>query len=73
MLVFAMPKGIIKVISSLTRSFLWKGTSTSHGIFKVAWHKVIKSKSSGGLGLGPSTIKNWLCYLNGYGIWIMEW
>jgi len=39
----------------------------------VAWHKVIKSKSSGGLGLGPSTTKIWLCYLNGYGIWIMEW
>jgi hypothetical protein len=36
MSVFAMPKGIIKVISSLTRFFLWKGTSTSHGIFKVA-------------------------------------
>jgi hypothetical protein len=58
MSVFAMPKGIIKVISSLTRSFLWKGTSTSHGIFKVAWHKVIKSKSSGGLGLGSIHNKN---------------
>jgi hypothetical protein len=58
MSVFAMPKGIIKVISSLTRSFLWKGTSTSHGIFKVAWHKVIKSKSSSGLGLGSIHNKN---------------
>jgi len=58
MSVFAMPKGTIKVISSLTRSFLWKGTSTSHGIFKVAWHKVIKSKSSGGLGLGSIHNKN---------------
>jgi len=56
--VFVMPKGIIKVISSLTWSFLWKGTSTSHGIFKVAWHKVIKSKSSGGLGLGSILNKN---------------
>jgi hypothetical protein len=58
MSVFAMPKGIIKVISSLTRFFLWKGTSTSHGIFKVAWLKVIKSKSSGGLGLGSIHNKN---------------
>jgi len=58
MSVFAMPKHIIKVISSLTRSFLWKGTSTSHGIFKVAWHRVIKSKSFGGLGLRSIYNKN---------------
>ncbi|XP_073263045.1 uncharacterized protein [Populus alba] len=58
MSVFAMPKGVTKAISSLTRSFLWKGSSTSHGLFKVAWHKVIKDKSSGGLGLGSIHNKN---------------
>ena len=58
MSVFAIPKGITKAIFSIIRSFLWKGTSNSHGIFKVAWHKVIKSKSYSGLGLGSLHIKN---------------
>jgi hypothetical protein len=53
-----MPKGITKAISSINRRFLWKGTSNSHGICKVAWNKVIKSKSLGGLGLGSIHNKN---------------
>jgi hypothetical protein len=53
-----MPKGITKAISSINRCFLWKGTSNSHGICKVAWHKVIKSKPLGGLGLGSIHNKN---------------
>jgi mannosylglycoprotein endo-beta-mannosidase len=58
MSVFTMPKGITKAISSINRCFLWKGTSNSHGICKVAWHKVIKSKPLGGLGLGSIHSKN---------------
>jgi len=58
MSVFTMPKGITKAISSINRCFLWNGTSNSHGICKVAWHKVIKSKPLGGLGLGSIHNKN---------------
>jgi hypothetical protein len=58
MSVFTMPKGITKAISSINRCFLWKRTSNSHGICKVAWHKVIKSKPLGGLGLGSIHNKN---------------
>ncbi|XP_073265324.1 uncharacterized protein [Populus alba] len=46
---FAMPKGVTKAISSLTRSFLWKGSSTSHGLFKVAWHKTMEWQEAGSL------------------------
>ena len=58
MSVFTMPKGIAKSISSINRCFLWKGSSNSHGICKVAWHKVIKSKPLRGLGLGSIHSKN---------------
>lgn len=58
MSIFPMPKGITKVISSINCSFLWKGTSNSHGICKVAWQKVIKNKPLGGLGLGSLHNKN---------------
>jgi hypothetical protein len=58
MSVFSMPKGITKAISSIICSFLCKGTSNSHGICNVAWHKVIKSKSSDGLGMGSLHNKN---------------
>jgi hypothetical protein len=52
MFVYPMSNDIINVISSINCFFLWSGCSTSHEIFKVAWHKVIKSKSLGGLDLG---------------------
>ena len=58
MSVFSMPKGINKVITSINCSFLWKVNLNSHGICKVAWHKVIKSKSFNGLGLGSLHNKN---------------
>jgi hypothetical protein len=58
MSVFPMSKGITKVISSINRYFLWKGTSNSQGIYKVAWHKVIKNKFFGGLELGSLHNKN---------------
>lgn len=58
MFVFPMIKGIINAISSINRSFLWNGILNSHGIFKVARHKVIKSKSLSGLGLGSLDHKN---------------
>ena len=58
MFVFPMIKGIINVKSSINRSFLWNSILNSHGICKVAWHKVIKSKSLGGLSLGSPYHKN---------------
>ena len=58
MLVFTMSKGITKAISSINRCFFWKSSLNSHGICKVAWHKVIKSKLLGGLGLGSIHNKN---------------
>jgi len=58
MFVFPIPKGITKTISSINRYSLWKGTSNSHGIYKVTWHKIIKSKPFGGLGLRSFHNKN---------------
>jgi len=58
MFVYPMSNGIINVISSINCSFSWSGCSTSHEIFKVAWHKVIKLKSLDGLDLGSLNHKN---------------
>jgi len=56
--VFPMPKGINNVISFINHFFFWKGTSNLCGICKVAWHKIIKSKPFGDLGLGSLHNKN---------------
>jgi hypothetical protein len=46
---------ILNVIVKIPFSF---SLPNSHGICKVAWHKVIKSKPLGGLGLGFIHSKN---------------
>jgi hypothetical protein len=59
MSIFPMLKGIINAISYINHIFfLWNGISNSHAICKVAWHKIIKCKSFGGLDLGSLHHKN---------------
>ncbi|KAK4382503.1 hypothetical protein Sango_2864600 [Sesamum angolense] len=47
---FILPKGIIKEMIKLLRTFLWKGTSSSR-YPKVAWEAVCRSIEEGGLGI----------------------
>ncbi|KAL0293112.1 UNVERIFIED_CONTAM: Retrovirus-related Pol polyprotein from type-2 retrotransposable element R2DM [Sesamum angustifolium] len=47
--VFILPKGIIKLLESKMRKFLWQG-STGKGYAKVAWDLICKPKEEGGLG-----------------------
>ncbi|KAL0295882.1 UNVERIFIED_CONTAM: Retrovirus-related Pol polyprotein from type-2 retrotransposable element R2DM, partial [Sesamum calycinum] len=46
--VFILPKGIIKLLESKLRKFLWQG-STGKGYAKVAWDLICKPKEEGGL------------------------
>ncbi|KAL0293634.1 UNVERIFIED_CONTAM: hypothetical protein Sradi_6926300 [Sesamum radiatum] len=47
---FILPKGIIRKVEKLLRSFLWKGQSRG-GYAKVAWSQVCRPKEEGGPGI----------------------
>lgn len=51
MSIFHLSKWVIKRIDSIRRKFLWFGASKSGGFFPVAWRKIIKDISEGGLGI----------------------
>ncbi|KAL0316613.1 UNVERIFIED_CONTAM: hypothetical protein Sradi_5539500 [Sesamum radiatum] len=48
--VFILPKGIIKILESKMRKFLWQGPS-GKGNAKVKWEQICKPKEEGGLGI----------------------
>lgn len=56
--VFLLPKTIIKDINKLLKNFLWNHGEVSRGKAKVAWKKVCKPKSQGGLGLKDLEVWN---------------
>jgi hypothetical protein len=48
---FILPKAIMEKITSLPRSFPWKGSDLSYGNAKVAWDSIYLLKKEGGLGV----------------------
>nr|GEV15128.1 hypothetical protein [Tanacetum cinerariifolium] len=56
--VFLLPKTVIKEINSLLMGFLWCNGKLSRGKAKIAWKKICKPKSHGGLGLKDLEIWN---------------
>ncbi|GKB43609.1 hypothetical protein Tco_0888551 [Tanacetum coccineum] len=49
--IFLLPKAILKEIDNLLMGFLWCNRELSRGKEKIAWKKICKPKSHGGLGL----------------------
>jgi hypothetical protein len=49
--VLAAPKGILKKIRTLQRSFLWGGATKEKKWALVAWEKLCKPKTHGGVGI----------------------
>jgi hypothetical protein len=54
---FILPTSIIRNIESSLAAFLWKGTSLTHTVAKVAWATVCYPLEEGGLGI--KNIKTW--------------
>ena len=48
---FILSNIVIEKITSLLRSFLWKGSDFSYGNAKVAWDTICLPKKEGGLGV----------------------
>ena len=54
-----IPKGVIKHIDQMRRSFLWKGNKTCRGInCLVNWEKVCMLRQNGGMGIINIQIQN---------------
>lgn len=51
LLIFLAPKGVICLIESLFKQFLWGGGEGKNKIHWVAWEEVCKEKAEGGLGV----------------------
>jgi len=58
MLVFLMPKGVARVISSTQRWFIWDGISDGKKFCKVSWNVIVRAKDKGGLGMVSLQGKN---------------
>ena len=46
-----LPIRILDGIDRVNRNFLWGSSETTKKVHWVGWHKVVKSKEEGGLGL----------------------
>jgi len=56
---FLMPKGMVRVITSIQKIFLWSSASDVRNINKVhAWNVVVREKGRGSLGIGSLQGKN---------------
>lgn len=56
--VFKAPKGVVKDMERVMRSFLWGGVAGSRKIAWVAWEDICKGIRFGDLGLGSLEWKN---------------
>ncbi|XP_010541226.1 PREDICTED: uncharacterized protein LOC104814740 [Tarenaya hassleriana] len=48
---FLIPKGVLRIIDGLCSKFLWKSSTSTRGVARVAWDDVCKPRSEGGLGI----------------------
>ncbi|KAJ9535108.1 hypothetical protein OSB04_un001812 [Centaurea solstitialis] len=55
---FKAPKAILKLLESIRRRFFWGFKDDEKKLVWIAWKKVLKSKSNGGLGVTSFKIKN---------------
>jgi len=70
MFIFPTPKGILQKIRTIQRDFLWQGVKTRKKWALMAWEKVCKPKSKGGMGLQDLQVTNeaygvklWWCWV----------
>jgi hypothetical protein len=49
--IYCWPASLIKSLESLIRNFIWSGDVNQRKLVTVAWHKVCKPTSQGGLGI----------------------
>jgi hypothetical protein len=58
---FLLPAWVTKIITQITRRFLWKGTADkfSGGNCLVPWKQVTLPKQFGGLGITDLQLQNW--------------
>eukprot|EP00253_Pinus_taeda_P014528 PITA_14528 len=66
------PKGILQQMRTIQRSFLWNGNGDKKKWALVAWNKLCKPKSMGGLNLVDSSIVNRTCGAKLWWRWIKE-
>lgn len=53
-----LPKGIIKQIEAICRSYLWSGNSNSKKMPLVAWESICLPRHEGGLGILQTAVWN---------------
>ena len=56
--VFLLPQAVIDDINSLLKGFLWNQSEKANGRARVAWEKLCKPKTQGGLGLKNLSVWN---------------
>eukprot|EP00253_Pinus_taeda_P028496 PITA_28496 len=66
------PQGILHRIRTIQRSFLWKGNAEKNKWALVAWNKLCKSKSAGGLNLIDPLTSNMTCGAKLWWRWLKE-
>ena len=55
------PKGVLQKIREIQRTFLWSGKADRKKCALVAWEKIYKPKTLGGLGLQDPEFVNKAC------------
>eukprot|EP00253_Pinus_taeda_P009477 PITA_09477 len=66
------PQGILHRIRTIQRTFLWKGNAEKNKSALVAWNKLCKSKSLGGLNLIDPLTSNNICGAKLWWRWLKE-
>ncbi|GAV72071.1 LOW QUALITY PROTEIN: zf-RVT domain-containing protein, partial [Cephalotus follicularis] len=66
---FILPAAVLKKCDSILRSFLWHGLGNSKRAGKVAWRKVCRPESVGGLGIKESRTNFWTAPITGNCSW----
>ena len=75
---FILPKGCLKEIEKICRSYLWAGHPTKRAQSKVSWSQICLPKAEGGLGLRDFSLWNkalilrlvWLLFSNSGSLWV---